>query len=327
MCFRYRLVLLIGLCTATPAAASSWADALFEELYRDFGSVPRGPVMNHSFRLTNKTQAPVHIAGVRVSCGCVTAAPMQYDLAPGQSTTILAQMDTRRFTGIKSVTIYVQFDRPQWEEVRLVVQANCRDDVTLSPESLSFGAMKRGTSPCANVNISFVGNNQWQIVSAQSESNYVIPTIKEVRRDMGEVVYQLSARIRQDVPIGKWYTDIWLKTNNATTPRVRVPLTVEVESALSVSPPVALIDEVKTGGMAERKVIVRGAKPFRITGVKGLDGQLSVQGFSKESKPIHVLTLTLKPTRTGEQQWNLRILTDMKEDGEIDFHAKAQVVP
>src|SRR5262245_34254592 len=118
---RYSLVVLLGLCVGGRASAS-WADALFDELSRDFGSVPRGPTLTHPFRLVNKTGARVHIASVRVSCGCTSAQALQQDLAPGQETAILVHMDTRRFTNTKNVTIFVTFDQPRFEEVRLWVQ-------------------------------------------------------------------------------------------------------------------------------------------------------------------------------------------------------------
>jgi len=324
--FRYSLVFLVALATAGSAAAS-WADAMFEELQRDFGSVPRGPMLTHPFRLTNKTAQPVHIAGVRVSCGCVNAQALQNDLPPGQSTAILAQMDTRRFSGVKSVTIYVQFDQPQWEEVHLVVHANSRDDVTLTPDSLTFGRVKRGTAPSSSVSISLLGDGQWEVVGVRSESNYVQPSLKQVRRENGEVVYQLTAKIRPDVPVGKWFTDLWLRTNNATTPRIRVPLTVEVEPALSVTPASAALGQVKMGETAERKIIVRGSGPFRITGIKGADDVLSVSDASPDSKPVHVLTVKLKAEKPGELNWNVKVLTDLKDEGEISFTAKANVVP
>src|SRR3954449_2982924 len=92
---------------AAPAAAKPWADGFFEQQSHDFGSVPRGPMMTHYYRLTNNSQVPLHIAGVRVSCGCTSASALQQDIAPGQSTAILAQMDTRRFVGAKQVTIFV----------------------------------------------------------------------------------------------------------------------------------------------------------------------------------------------------------------------------
>ena len=322
---RYSLVVLLGLC-ATGSASASWADALFDELSRDFGSVPRGPTLTHPFRLVNKTNQHVHIASVRVSCGCTSAQALQHDLAPGQETAILVQMDTRRFQYTKSVTIFVQFDQPRWEEVRLWVQANSRDDVTVIPESLAFGTVKRGTGSTTSVNISFLGDGNWQILGVKSDSNYVQPTVKQTRRDVGEVNYLLTAKLRPDTPAGKWYTDVWLQTNNPTTPRVRVPLTVEVAAPLSISPMIVILGEVKAGKQAERRLIVRGSTPFRITGIKGTDKQLHVREPDAESKTVHVLTVTLRPNRAGELNRTLRILTDLPNESDIEFHAKARVV-
>jgi hypothetical protein len=325
--FRYGLVLGIGLWAATAAPAASWADALFDELSQDFGSVPRGPTITHQFHLTNRTRHEVRISGIRVSCGCVTATALQGTLAPGESTAIVAQMDTRRFNGAKTVTIYVQFDRPQWEEVRLWVQANSRDDVTVSPEVLAFGQIKRSTSGTASVTVTFQGGSDWQITEAKCESNYVRTRVSEVSRQAGEVAYEVLARIRPDAPVGKWYTEVWLTTNSSTIPRVRVPLTVEVESALSVSPPVAVLGDVKAGTETERKVIVRGVKPFRITGVKGAGRDLTIRDSSPASKPVHVLTVTLRATEPGELNRTLRIVTDLPEDSEIEFQTIGQIVP
>jgi hypothetical protein len=300
---------------------------MFAEHSRDFGSVPRGPTLHYAFRLTNKTDQPVHIAGVRVSCGCTSAAAMKDDLAPGETSYILADMDTRRFSGIKTVTIYVQFDRPRWEEVRLWVQANGRDDVTMTPESLAFGQVKHGSSSATSLTLSFQGNLDWHIVEASCDSNYVQTRVEEVRREGSEVTYKVSARMRPDTPVGKWYTDVWLKTNNAATPRVRVPLTIEVQSVLMVSPAVANLGQVKTGAESERRVIVRGVQPFRITGVKGEDAQLTVKDTSPDSKPVHVLSVKLKAVKAGELNRTLRVQTDLKDEGEVEFQAIGQIIP
>jgi hypothetical protein len=324
---RFSLALLVGLASVGAAGAASWADAMFEELSRDFGSVPSGPTLTHHFRLTNKTAAPVRLGSIRVSCGCVAATALHSDLAPGQTTSILVQMDTRRFHGIKNVTIYVQFERPQWEEVRLWVQANSRDDFTVTPDTLAFGQVKRATTPAASVIVSFLGNGQWQITGVHSDSNYVQPLLTELRREPAEVAYQLTARLRADAPVGKWYTDLWLQTNNPVTPRVRVPLTVEIESALSVSPGSVALGQVKVGAEAERKVIVRGVKPFRITGFKGTDAELTAQDSTADSKAVHVVTVKLKPAKAGELKRALRVLTDLPEEGSIEFQTQAQVVP
>jgi hypothetical protein len=324
---RICLALILATCASNSAFAGSWADALFDGLARDYGSVPRGPTLHHSFHLTNQTGHPVHIAGVRVSCGCVTAWALKADLAPGETSAIMTEMDTRRFSGHKTVTVYVNFDRPQWEEVRLMVQANGRDDVAFVPETLAFGRIREGATPAAAVNMAFYGSAEWRIVEAKCDSNYVLTTVQELRRGNAEVLYQLTARMRPDCPVGRWYTDVWVTTNNPSTPRVRVPLTIEIEPPLVVTPALTNLGEVRAGEEIERKVIVRGGKPFRISAIEGQDEQFSVKDMTAESKPVHVLVVKLKARAAGDLQRAFRVVTDRTEHGSADFQVVAQVVP
>lgn len=324
--YRYILVLLAGFCL-TGSASASWADSLFDSVSRDFGSVPRGPVVTHHFRLVNNTRATVHLADVRVSCGCVTAYAMTDTLAPGQETAIYAQMDTRRFSGSRTVTIYVTFDTPAYAEVRLWVRANSREDINVYPETLALGHVKRGSSPMGTTRISLLGSSEYRILGVTSESNYVQPVCRMVQHSGHEVAYELTAQLRSDTPPGRWYTDVWVTTNNPTMPKVRVPLTVEVESTLSVSPSLVLMGNVKAGSEAVRKIIVRGVRPFRIVSVKGTDDQLRVHDDSQQKKMVHVLTVTVRPDQTGMLNRTLFVETDLQEENSIDFTARAQVVP
>src|SRR5262249_23685675 len=184
---RYGLVVLAALWTAGPAWSATWADALFEEFSKDFGSVPRGPMLSHSFRVVNNTRGPVNIANIRVSCGCVSATALKAHLEPGESTQIVARMDTTRFTVPKSVTIYVQFNHPAFEAVRLWVQANGRNDFSITPDTLAFGQLKRGGTPSASVLLAFYGNTDTQITEVKCESNYIQARMQEVRRSDSEV--------------------------------------------------------------------------------------------------------------------------------------------
>jgi hypothetical protein len=323
---RHCLVVL-ALAAAAGQARAGWADGMFDELSRDFGSVPRGQVLSHPFRLVNNTKDKVTISSVRVSCGCVSARALQTTLAPGQETAILAQMDTRRFSNTKNVTIFVTFSSPRFEEVRLWVQANSREDVSFSAETLAFGRIKRGNTPAQEMTVSFLGGNNNQIVEAKCDSNYIESSFQELKRDTGEVSYQIKAKLRGDTPAGKWYTDIWLKTNNPSMPRLRVPVTVEVEAALSITPGIVALGQVKNGTETDRKVIISGIKAFRVTGFTGTDNELKIRPSSNESKTVHVLTVTLRPSHTGEVNRVVRVQTDMKSGGEIEFATQAQVVP
>jgi hypothetical protein len=323
---RFSLVFLAVFFLAAPASAASWADALFPETSKDFGSVPRGPTLSHPFRVVNTTKVPVNIANARVSCQlCTSASILKNYLEPGEETSVIVKMDTTRFNGVKTITVTVTFDKPEYQEVRLTVQANSRADFTMTPDTLSFGQVMRGATPSVTSNVTFYGNKDAQITEVRTESNYVQATIKEVKREnTGEVGYQLTAKLRGDTPVGKWFTDVWLRTNLASMPHVRVPLTVEVESALTVSPDAVSMGQLQVGGEVERRVIVRGAKTFKISSIEGAEG-LVVEDNAKEGQRVHVLTVKLKAGKAGDLKRTVRVVTDLEEDGAVEFQVSAQV--
>jgi len=245
---------------------------------------------------------------------------------PGQETPIIAKMFTNQFVGTKPITITVHFDQPR-EAVRLWMQANSRDDITFSPDNIAFGQVKRGTTPESKITITFPGGAQTKITEIASESNYVTPTMKAINAGNGGTAYEITAKLRKDTPAGKWYTDLWLTTNNASMPKIRVPVTVEVEAPLSVNPSTVSLGQVKAGTESDRKVIIRGVRAFRITGITGTDKLVQVRPSDNESRMVHVLTVTLNPTEPGDLSRIIHVQTDMNTGGDIEFHAKAEVVP
>ena len=326
--YRYHVLLVALLGVASQAQAQSAANGFFDELTHDFGSVPRGQIVSHPFRIVNNTKNPVRIASVRVSCTrCSSVLTLKTYLLPGEETAIIGKMDTNQFSNTKTITIMVLFDQPRFEEVKLLMQANSRDDVTFTPNNIAFGQVKRGAEPETKIVIAFPGGTPTKILEVKSESNYVTSTMKEIKRGSGETVYEITAKLRKDTPAGKWYTDLWLKTNNASMSSLRVPVTVEVEAPLTVNPSTVSLGQVKAGTESDRKVIIRGVRPFRITGITGTDKQVQVRTTNNENIAVHVLTVTLNPNEPGDLTRRITVQTDMKAGGDIEFHAQAQVVP
>jgi hypothetical protein len=323
--FRFSLAAATALFLSAPVPAATWAEGMFENLAHDFGSVPRGPMVTHQYRLTNNTGQTVRISSVRVSCGCTSATALQGVLAPGQSTAVLAQMDTTRFIGPKTVTIYIQFDQPQFQEVQLSISANSRTDIAVTPDTIAFGPVPRGTSPARQTTVTFSGGTQ--LVSVAAESNYVQLSAKGVRGNGYEATYEVTATLRPDTPVGKWFTDVWLNTNNASSPRIRVPLTVDVEPSLNLSPATVAFGQVPIGEDAERRVILRGPQPFRIKEFKGADDKVTVAAAdAKDARPVHVLTVKVKANGGGELSRTLTIVTDLPGDSTAQLPVSATVV-
>jgi beta-lactamase regulating signal transducer with metallopeptidase domain len=111
----------------------SWADAAFQEIYKDFGPVRNDHPLTHRFRLTNRNAPDLHIAGIRSSCACLTAKAVAPEAGPGKDGFIEVTLDPSKFSGPKVVRVYVQFDKPAAEEAILLVRADSRSE--LPPES------------------------------------------------------------------------------------------------------------------------------------------------------------------------------------------------
>ena len=183
-----RWVLSIALILASGSVqASGWAESMFNELNKDFGSVPRGPTLVHHFRVKNNTSETVHISGVRVSCGCVSASVLKSQIEPNEETSVIANMDSTRFNGSKSVTVYVSFDKPMYEEVRLLVQAYGRNDFAVSPDNFNFNEIRRGKSAESKITLRFYGFPNLEVVEAKTESHYLKVKYELIKREGGYV--------------------------------------------------------------------------------------------------------------------------------------------
>jgi hypothetical protein len=81
------------------------------------------------------------------------------------------------------------------------------------------------------------------------------------------------------------------------------------------------------GSSTERRVILRGPQPFKVTEVKGTDDQVTVAtGDNKEARPVHVLTVKVKAAGAGDLSRTLTIVTDLPGDGTAELPIKATVV-
>jgi hypothetical protein len=297
---------MLGIASIGQGAAESY----FAEKAHDFGPTPRGPMLVHQFQFTNKGTVPLLIAKVRATCNCLTATATAQRIKPGETASIAVQMDTRRFSGPKTETIYVSFKEPQVEEVALKIQANAREEFTMSADKIAFGQVRIGSNASKSVLATLAGDPKWDISEVKSDSEYVKASAKLIKRAGNEVTFEIDANLRAELPPGKWLTEIWLKTTNTDVATVRIPVSVEITSPFSASVSEVDFGDVKIGESVAKNVTFRGEKPFRIKEVKGADAVVEVSGVGKEAKTVHVLKITFKPARAGELSRTIELIAD-----------------
>lgn len=129
------LVMLAVEAVAAPVPPDKWAEKMFSKTAttHDFGTVPRGAQLHYQFTITNIYAVPLQVISTRTSCGCVTVTPPTGAIAPRESAAIDVMMDTRKFAGPKTVSIFVTVGPQFISTATLQVTANCRTDVVFNP--------------------------------------------------------------------------------------------------------------------------------------------------------------------------------------------------
>lgn len=324
-----RFVLAVAGAIATSTLATAGPADMFEERVKDFGTTPRGPVLVHYFRFTNNTTQPVNLGNPRVSCGCTSASLLKTRLAPGETTAVVAQMDTRRIPTpnlVKSVLVYVPFLGTNPEEVTLKVQTVCRDDLIMSPDTLAFGQVKKGQGAKVSTKVTFTSDPSWVISESASTGGFIRVTHKLEARQGSTVTYEVTAQLDPACPAGNWCADVFLKTSNTAVAQLRVPVTVTVVAPVAVSPEAVRFGDVALGNLAQQRLIMQATTPFKVVRVTGTDEQVAVRVDSEESKPVHVLTLSVTPKLIGPFARNVEILTDSQEQPKVEVPVTAKVV-
>jgi len=105
-------------------------------------------------------------------------------------------------------------------------------------------------------------------VEVRSDNPHLKGTVTQTSRQGGRITYELKAVLDQDAPSGYVNDTLWLVTNDAR--KKNIPVTVEgrVTDAIVVSPKSLFLGTVQPGQTVEKRIVVRGQNPFRITAVR-----------------------------------------------------------
>lgn len=309
------ILLFIGVLVVGTAHGGE-AERFFSERSKDFGTVPFGPVLVHHFRVTNSSTQSVYITGARVSCGCVVASVGSNTLAPGASTYVTANMDTKRFVGPKEVIVYVSFSRPS-EEVTLSVRANRNDNFSKSGDMLSLGYVRKGAEATGSLQITMRNDPYFELKEASSGTDFVKADYKLLRRDRTEVVYEVSASLRSGLDIGSWTTDVVFTSSNSSVSTIRIPVTLDVVASITATPASVQFPAVKVGDTKEMSIVVKGDKPFKIIDVKGGDGLITAVADGSEAKQAHVVRLMFQPNVAGNLSKSITVVTDSGAEAQV----------
>jgi hypothetical protein len=311
------LFVITSVGSAQPSGA--WADKLFSnELTHDFGVVPRGAQLKHSFKITNIYKVPLEITDVRVSCGCLKAEPNTKVIQPNETAMLNITMDGRQFNGLKIIRIAVTVGPKYISTATLTVSANARGDAAFNPKEIDFGNHQRGNAATRPIDIEYTGSmSDWRVVEIVKNSSAPFELkVEELPRLVNSAArrgYRIHATMKSDAPPGAFKQEVILKTNDPTSPMLTFQVVGNVQAGLTVAPNPIALGRMKVSESQTKKVFVRAARPFRITAVDGQGDGIKVETPNREDT-TQVLTVTIDAAKAGAMRRTLMIRTDLDSE-------------
>jgi hypothetical protein len=277
--------------------AEGWARKMFEQTHHDFGTVSKNSKAEYAFVLENCYEEEIHIASVRSSCGCTTPVVTKTELKSWEKGQIVAQFNTRSFTGTKSAVITVVIDRPYYAEVQLTVGGTIRTDVMVEPGELKFGEVEVGQSKTSTVQIGFTGRRGMEIVDVQGNSDAL-----EVRLDApvytpSSVSYRMHVTLKGTLRAADFLDEVLIITNdpNPRDRQLALAVSARIRPPITVIPETVLLGDIRTGETRQQRVIVKSKKPFSIASIQCEDSRIVFNPSGKEdAKTAHVVPFTFR---------------------------------
>jgi archaellum component FlaG (FlaF/FlaG flagellin family) len=301
-----------------------WANKFFSSkpevpasIVHDFGTVPKGKIVTHRFKMTNIYQVPMTVVEPRPTCGCVSVLQYSPRLDVLEAGSLEIKLDTNKYDGgFKRVTIPVTFigQDPRTGErfqstADIKVQINSRTDINMTPGSINFGIVAAGNKPSQSLKLTYTGRvANWGISSvAYNEEKFDVKVDAEATRS-GKA-YTVSVTLKPGVAAGSLDEEIALNTNDTTAPVLKVGVMGKIEAAVTLSPSELKFGTAKVGLAKEQKVIIRAEKEFTIKEILGQDDEVTVSYPPLPPNKVNVFTVKYTAGKAGAMKKTLTVVT------------------
>jgi hypothetical protein len=240
---------------------------------------------------------------------------------------IVARINSQSFLGQRGATITVTIDKPFYAEVQLHDKVYIRSDVVFNPGSVNLGTVDQGQTAEREVDVSYAGRGDWQIVAVKSANPHLQGELAETLRNGGQVAYKLKVHMDAKAPAGYLHDHLVLVTDDRQS--TEIPLAVEglIQPGITVSPSSLFMGVVHPGQKVTKQLVIQAKKPFRITSIDCADKsfQFDTSG-EKEAKVLHLIPVTfVAGDKAGKVLKTVRIETDLGSDTLPELSAYAVV--
>jgi archaellum component FlaG (FlaF/FlaG flagellin family) len=323
---RRPLVAVLALAIALSAGLAAADPRLgIEEPVSDFGTVEQGTPVTHVFQLKNTGDTALRISNVKSSCGCTAAVVSDHDVQPGGEARVLATLDTSRVAGRTTKVLSVYSDDPQVPVAALTLTGTVLADLTLTPNPVYLGRIRRGEAVTREVVIRPgrpLGKDTVRAVTGELSG-------LQTRLDLAaDGTQRLVLGLGPDVPLGRFTREVRLETTSARQPVIVLPVFGSIEGDVVVLPSQVSFGVARAGASPERRLLIRnrGLQPLTVRRVSVPDA-FDYSLRTLENGLEYQLSLKLRDdVRPGTVSGEVEIFTDHPTEQRVvvPLHAVVQ---
>ena len=320
----YVVIALFTVAAAVPAAAQGTTQGVrmvVPEMVKDFGTVAQGEKVDTAFEIRNEGTATLEIRSVRPTCGC-TVAEFDSEIAPGETGSIRATLDTNRFNGPISKSILVLTNDPATTTMTLVMKANVQPFIEVLPRPLIRLNAIQGEEVSEKIVVVSSRLKGFEVTKVTSSVPYLDTSIRklaETERVEGktEDQFEITVALNDRAPVGPLNASLTIETDNDRAKRIEVKLFGVVRALVHVTPSEVQFGSVEAAVKPGRNIIVvnnRASEPMQVTAVDIDNPAFAAQMYSIEDGKRYQVTVTVLPDAAkGVQSGSLSITTDDPE--------------
>jgi len=196
----------------------------FSERTFEFGFMPAGTTVMHTFTLRNDGSDTLRIIRVKPTCGCTNAPLSKTDLGPGETADLDVFFDSRKFKGkvVKKVSILSNDPKDPYSEIAFSAQIESRhplldiDPMVVEADKIEGGSYR--------VKLSNTSDESLKLEILSESAPYVETKLSRDEVAPGQTA-DLMVKINDNYNEVKnpWYS-ITIQTNDPMQNRVSIPI-------------------------------------------------------------------------------------------------------
>lgn len=329
-----------GAPQAADASAQSQAAprlTLVEPL-KDFGTVPKGTMLDWSFTIRNTGNADLQILSAQPTCGC-TVAEFDRVIKPGDEGRVVAHVDTTQFTGPIQKAVDLRTNDPAAPTAQLTINANVKPYVQLHPSGFVRFSMLQGESQTQTVRIYSEEDTPFEIVSVQSPVDWIQADVVELTgenrmplgRD-GQKQYAINITVDERAQMGPLAQKVEIQTTSKYQPFLQVSVSGVVRPGFAVNPTIVNFGETAPGAPeASRTVVLQtndrnNPAAFQVTRVESASDAVKASVKPTDMPGQYEVTVSLAPGAAGALDSNVKIYTNSKANPIVTVPVRGHVV-